>query len=61
MYTANATLAKCNNPWRERKTETQQSVAFIGIIKLEQFVSEGAVNQTFFSYKFASPNIMDWL
>ena len=36
-------------PWQngipgERKTENQQAIAFIGIIKLKQFVSKSAVN-----------------
>lgn len=36
-------------PWQnvipgEREKQNQQSVDFIGIIKLEQFVSESAVN-----------------
>lgn len=59
-YTANAAIAKCS-PWWERKTENQQSFAFIGIIKLEQFVSECVVNQIFFffSCKFYSQDITD--
>lgn len=50
-------------PWQniipgEKRKQYQQSVAFIGIIKLDRRVSESAVNQTFFSCEFYSLDIM---